>query len=51
LDIPQEELASVAAAATLLDSELPAALGRKIETAAKAIDRLETANDGATYET
>ena len=45
LDIPQEDVASVEAAATLLGVELPAPLVRKIEKAAKTSDRLEVADD------
>jgi hypothetical protein len=40
LHIPQEDLASVAAAATLLDVELPAPLVREIKKATKTFDRL-----------
>jgi hypothetical protein len=47
LDIPQEDLASVGAAATLLDVELPAPLGRQIKKAAKNFDRLEIADGPA----
>jgi hypothetical protein len=38
LDIPQEDLASVATAATLLGVELPAPLVREIKAAAKTFD-------------
>jgi hypothetical protein len=41
LDIPQEEVASVGAAATILGIELPAPLGRLIEKAAKSFERLD----------
>ena len=51
LDIPQEDLASVGAAATLLGVELPAPLERKIKKAAKTFDRLEIADDGVTFGT
>jgi hypothetical protein len=40
LDVPQEDLASVGAAATLLGVELPTPLRRKIKKAAKTFDRL-----------
>jgi hypothetical protein len=45
LDIPQEDLASVATAATLLGVELPASLVRHIKKASKNFDRLEVADD------
>jgi hypothetical protein len=51
LDIPQEDLASVGAAATLLGVELPTPLGRKIKKAAKTFDRLEIADRSITFET
>ena len=49
LDIPQEDVASVGAAATLLGVELPDPVGRKIKEAAKTFDRLEIADDGVTF--
>ena len=51
LDIPQEDVASVGAAASLLGVELPAPLGRLIKKAAKTFDRLEIADDGVTFGT
>jgi hypothetical protein len=51
LDIPQEEIASVEAAATLFGVELPGPLRHKIKNAAKAFDRLEIADDSITFGT
>jgi hypothetical protein len=51
LDIPQEDLASVGAAATLLGIELPTPLGRKIKKAAKTFDRPEIADHSITFGT
>jgi hypothetical protein len=51
LEIPQEDVASVEAAATLLGVALPAPLGRKIKNAAETLDRLETADHSVTLGT
>lgn len=51
LDIPQEEVASVGAAATLLGVELPAPLGHKINKAAKIFDSLEIADGSVPFGT
>jgi hypothetical protein len=51
LDIPQEEVASVGAAATLLGVELPAPLRHKIKKAEKTFDRPEIADDSITFGT
>jgi hypothetical protein len=51
LDIPQEEVASVGAAATLLGVELPAPLGHKIKKATKTFDSLKIADGSVTFGT
>jgi hypothetical protein len=51
LDIPQEAVESVGAAATLLGVELPAPLGDKIKKVAKTFDSLEIADDSVTFGT
>jgi hypothetical protein len=51
LNIPREDLESVGAAATLLDVKLPEPLGRQIKKEAKNFERLESADDSATFET
>jgi hypothetical protein len=51
LDIPQEDVTSVGAAASLLGVDLPEPLGRLIKKAAKTSDRPKIADDGITFGT
>jgi hypothetical protein len=51
LDIPQEDAAAVGAASKLLRVELPAPLVRMIEKSEETLQRLEIADDDATFRT